>query len=162
MGSNFSKSTSAYSVCNYSTILRNGTSFKLGDLDVSERQLLLELRRIILMDEILDVIVDRTLPKPIKIPRASHEMLSAEDLRSTIWGKVVSKIRDEIFYNGGRIEADTKLQRRFRNRFRVPFSMFETMVIECTDGCQHLWTYTDRRRVQVTWLSPHSRKRSAL
>ncbi len=94
MGSNFSKSTSAYSVCNYSTILRNGTSFKLGDLDVSERQLLLELRRIILMDEILDVIVDRTLPKPIKIPRASHERLSAVDLRSTIWGKVVSKIRD--------------------------------------------------------------------
>ena len=51
MGSNLSKSTSTYSVCNYSTILRNGTSFKLGDLDVSERQLLLELRRIILMDE---------------------------------------------------------------------------------------------------------------
>ncbi len=85
------------------------------------------------MDEILDVTVDRTLPKPIKIPRASHERLSAEDLRSTIWGKVLSKIRDEIFYNGG-IEADTKLQqRRFRNRFRVPFSLFETMVIECTD-----------------------------
>ena len=31
------------------------------------------------MDEILDVIVDRTLPKPIKIPRASHERLSAVD-----------------------------------------------------------------------------------
>ena len=57
MGTNASISTSAYSVCNYSTILRNGTAFKLGDLDVSERQLLLELRRIILIDEILDVIV---------------------------------------------------------------------------------------------------------
>ena len=42
---------------NYSTILRNGNAFKLGDLDVSERHLLLELRRIILMDEILDVIL---------------------------------------------------------------------------------------------------------
>ena len=57
MGSNASKFTSAYSVCNYSTILRSGTAFKIGDLDVSERQLLLELRGIILMDEILDVIL---------------------------------------------------------------------------------------------------------
>ena len=58
MGSNASKSTSAYSVCNYSTILRSGTAFKIGDLDVSERQLLMELRRIIiLIDEILDVTV---------------------------------------------------------------------------------------------------------
>jgi len=59
MGSNASKSTSAYSVVrNYSTILRNGNAFKLGDLDVSERHLLLELRIIILLDEIiLDVIL---------------------------------------------------------------------------------------------------------
>ena len=47
--------------------------------------------------------------------------------------KVVTKIRDEILCNSG-IEADTKLQRRFCNRFRVSFSMFETMVIEeCKD-----------------------------
>jgi hypothetical protein len=93
MGSNASKSTnaSAYSVHNYSTILRSGTAFKIGDLDVSERQLLLELRRIILMDEILDFIVDRSLPKPIKISRASHDRTSVEDLWSTIWGKVVTK-----------------------------------------------------------------------
>ena len=63
MGSNASKSTSAYSVCNYSTIFRNGTAFKFGDLDVSsERQLLLTgTKRIILMDEILDVLVERSL-----------------------------------------------------------------------------------------------------
>ncbi len=47
MGSNVSKSNSAYSVRNYFTILRNGNVFKLGDLDVSERHLLLELRKII-------------------------------------------------------------------------------------------------------------------
>ena len=134
MGSNASKSTSAYSVCNYSTILRSGSSFKIGDLDVSERQLLLELRRIILMDEVLDFIVDRSLPKPIKISRASHDRMSVEDLWNTIWGKVVvTKIREEILCNGG-LEKDTKFQRRFRNRFRVPFSMFETMVLECKDA----------------------------
>ena len=156
MGSNASKSTSAYSVCNYSTIMRSGTTFKLGDLDVSERQLLLELRRIILMDEILDVIVDRTLQRSIKIPRASHERISVEDLWSTIWGKEVSKICNEIFYNGG-IEADTKLQRRFRNRFRVHSSMFETMVIECKDS-----NIFGPMQVQVTRLSAHSRERGAL
>ena len=75
MGSNnASKSTSAYSARNYSTILRSGTTFKLGYLDVSERQLL------------LDLIVDRTLQRPIKIPRASHERMSVEDFWSTIWG----------------------------------------------------------------------------
>ena len=36
-GSNASKFTSAYSARNYSTILRSGTTFKVGDLDVSER-----------------------------------------------------------------------------------------------------------------------------
>ena len=81
MRSNASKSTPAYSVCNSSTILRSGAAFKIGDdLDVSERQLLLELRRIILIDEILDCIVDRLLPKLIKISRASHDNMSVGDL----------------------------------------------------------------------------------
>ena len=56
MGSNASRrSTSAYSVSNYSSaiiILRNGTAFIkfLGDLDIPEHQLLLDFKRIILMD----------------------------------------------------------------------------------------------------------------
>ena len=161
MGSNASKSTSAYSVRNYSTILRNGNAFKLGDLDVSERHLLLELRRIILMDELLDVIVERSLPKPGKVSRASHERMSTEDLWSTIWGKVVTNIRDEILYNAG-VEADTKLQRRFRNRFRVPFSMFETMVVECKDfnvqedyQCHYQWGLMSKKTIpaheEILW-----------
>ncbi len=102
MGSNVSKSTSAFSICNYYfTILRNGKAFNLGDLDVSERHLLMELRRIILVDELLDVIVERSLPKPGKISRAFHERMSTEDLWSTIWGKVITNIRDEILINGG-------------------------------------------------------------
>ena len=85
--------------------LRNGSAFKLGDLDISERQLLLELRIIILMDKILlDVLVEHSLPKPCKLSRESHERMSTTDWWSTtIWGKVVTKIRDEILYNGGRI-----------------------------------------------------------
>jgi hypothetical protein len=58
----------------------------------------MELRRIILMDEILDTIVDRTLPKYCKISRASHDRMPVEDLWSTIWGKVVTLIRVEILH----------------------------------------------------------------
>ena len=65
--------------------------------------------------------------------RARNERLSLEELWGTIWGKVVTKIRDEIILNGGG-ESNTKMQRRFRNRFRVPFSMFEEMVLECKDA----------------------------
>ena len=97
------------------------------------------------MDKILDFIVDRSLPKPIKISRASHDdRMSVEDLWSTIWGKVVTKIREEILCNGG-LEKDTKYQRRFRNRFRVPFSMFETSV--------RMLTYSDVRR--SAWSSSY-------
>ena len=38
--------------------------------------------------------------------------MSTEELLSTIWGQVVTNIRDEILCNG-EVEADTKLQRRF-------------------------------------------------
>ena len=49
------------------------------------------------MDEILDARVEGSLPKPGKISRGSHERMSTQELlRSTIWGKVVTKIRDEI------------------------------------------------------------------
>ena len=145
-----------------SSILRNGAAFKLGDLDVSEIQFLLELRRIILMDEITDVIIERTLQKTSKIPRASHVKMSVEDLWSTNWGKVVSIIiRGKIMFNGG-VEADTKLQRRFRKRFRVPFSMFETMVIECKDS-----NIFERTQIGVEFkllgcLPAHSREWGAL
>ena len=60
------------------------------------------LRRIILIDEILDVIVDHFLLKLIKISRASHGRMSVGDLwSSTIWGKVVTIIRDEMLCNSG-------------------------------------------------------------
>ena len=60
MGTSNSKSTSMY--CNnvaHFTNSTSGISLKMGNLDVSERQLLLEIRRIILLDEVLDYIVDR-------------------------------------------------------------------------------------------------------
>ena len=72
MGSNASKSTSAYSVRNYSSILRNGISFKLGDLDVSKRHLLLELRRIILMDLFFIIIILCNYNQNIMLTVAIH------------------------------------------------------------------------------------------
>ena len=136
MGTSNSKSTSSYSNVMYSNnISASSYSVKIGDLDVSERHLLLEIRRIILMDEILDYVVDlhNLADPPLKKSRACHERLSEGELWDTIWGKVVAKIRDEINLNGGE-ESNTRMQRRFRNRFRVPFSMFEEMIVECKDA----------------------------
>ena len=39
-----------------------------------------------LEDEILDVLVERSLPKPCKLSQGSHERISTEDLCCTIWG----------------------------------------------------------------------------
>ena len=59
--------------------------------------------------------------------------MSKWDLQHTIWGKVITGIHNEILCNGG-LESDTKLQKKFRSRFRVPFSMFEEMVVECEEA----------------------------
>ena len=59
--------------------------------------------------------------------------MSKWELEHTIWGKVILSIRNEILHNGG-FESDTKLQKKFRSRFRVPFSMFEHLVVECTEA----------------------------
>jgi hypothetical protein len=56
--------------------------------------------------------------------------MSKWDLQHTIWGEVITGIRNEILCNGG-LESDTKLQKKFRSRFRVPFSMF---VVECEEA----------------------------
>ena len=59
--------------------------------------------------------------------------MSKWDLQHTIWGKVITGIRNEILSNSG-LESDTKLlQKKFRSRFRVPFSIFEEMVVECEE-----------------------------
>ena len=76
IGSYASKSTSAYSV-NYSTVLRNGNAFKLGDLDVSKSKLLLNSRRIILMDEILDV---KVFPHPLLAIESFHLIFLSKGL----------------------------------------------------------------------------------
>jgi hypothetical protein len=121
MGSSNSKSVSTYSFSFPSNEL------SIHDIYPDERQLLDGLRRTILRDEILDRVVEQRFPK-LKKTRASQW-----ELKHTIWGKVISGIRNELLCNGG-VESDTKLQKEFRNRFRVPFSMFEQLVVECVDA----------------------------
>ena len=126
MGSTNSKSVSTYS---YSSIIKE---FSIHGIHPDERQLLDGLRSIILRDEILDRVVEQRFPI-VKKTRASHDRMSKWDLQHTIWGKVITGICNEILCNGG-LESDTKLQKKFRSRFRVPFlSMFEEMVVECED-----------------------------
>jgi len=109
-------------------ILRDNNA-NCSNLQLSELQLLEALRRIILMDDILDHVVDGSR-KSIKRKRAQHNRKTDDDLWQTVWGKSVTAIRNELFFNGG-VESNTKLQVKFRNRFRLPFSMFEDIVVEC-------------------------------
>jgi hypothetical protein len=130
MGSSYSKSVSPYS---YSSITKD---FSIHCIHPDERQLLDGLRSIILRDEILDQVVEQRFPI-VKKTRASHDSMSKWDLQHTIWGKVITGIRNEILCNGG-LESDTKLPKKFRSRFRVPFSMFEEMVVKCEEA--NIWT----------------------
>ena len=109
-------------------ILRDSNA-NCDNLELSELQLLEALRRIILMDDILDHVVASSR-KSVKRTRAQHHRRTDDDLWQTVWGKSVTSIRDEIFFNGG-VESNSKLQVKFRNRFRLPFSMFEDVVQEC-------------------------------
>ena len=114
MGSSNSKSVSTYS---YSSIIKDFSIHGIHHPD--ERQLLDGLRSIILRDEILDRVVEQRF-LIVKKTRASRDRMSKWDLQHTIWGKVITGIRNEILCYGG-LESDTKLQKKFRSRFRVPF-----------------------------------------
>jgi hypothetical protein len=126
MGSSNSKSVSTYSFGFPSN------PFSIHGIYPNEKQLLDGLRSIILRDEILDRVVEQRFPN-CKKSRACHDRMSKWELEHTIWGKVILSIRNEILHNGG-YESDTKLQKKFRSRFRVPFSMFEHLVVECTEA----------------------------
>ena len=99
-------------------------------------------------DEILDRVVEQRFPN-VKKTRTSHNRMSKWELQHTILGKVITGIRNEILCNGG-LESDTKLQQKFCSRFRVPFSMFEQMVVECGEAKIFV-----RTQIGASWFSAY-------
>ncbi len=103
--------------------------------DLTEDQFIGVIQAIINKDEVLRIIRGIALPvtkKPRKTRRSKVGRCTSETLQASIWGQLMSDIQLEIATTG--VNPDSELQKTFRLRFRVPYSMFVDIVQECVVG----------------------------
>jgi hypothetical protein len=103
--------------------------------DLTEDQFIGVIQAIINKDEVLRIIRGIALPvtkKPSKTRRSKVGRCTSETLQASIWGQLMSDIQLEIATT--RVNPDSELQKTFRLRFRVPYSMFVDIVQECVVG----------------------------
>jgi hypothetical protein len=103
--------------------------------DLSEDQFIGVIQAIINKDEVLRIIRGIAFPvtkKPRKTRRSKVGRCTSENLQASIWGQLMSDIQLEIATTG--VNPDSELQKTFRLRFRVPYSMFVDIVQECIVG----------------------------
>ena len=103
--------------------------------DLTEDQFIGVIQAIINKDEVLRIIRGIALPvakKPRKTRRSKVGRCTSETLQASIWGQLMSDIQLEIATTG--VNPDSELQKTFRLRFRVPYSMFVDIVQECIVG----------------------------
>ena len=103
--------------------------------DLTEDQFIGVIQAIINKDEVLRIIRGIALPvakKPRKTRRSRVGRCTSETLQASIWGQLMSDIQLEIATTG--VNPDSELQKTFRLRFRVPYSMFVDIVQECIVG----------------------------
>ena len=92
--------------------------------DLTEDQFIGVIQAIINKDEVLRIIRGIALPvtkKPRKTRRSKVGRCTSETLQASIWGQLMSDIQLEIATTG--VNPDSELQKTFRLRFRVPYSM---------------------------------------
>ena len=104
--------------------------------DLSEDQFIGVIHQTIInKDEILRIIRDIVPPvqkKAHKTRRSKVGRCTSETLQASICGRLMSDIQLEIAATG--VNPDSELQKTFRLRFRVPYSMFVDIVQECIVG----------------------------
>ena len=103
--------------------------------DLTEDQFIGVIQAIINKDEVLRIIRGIALPvakKPRKTRRSKVGRCTSETLQASIWGQLMSDIQLEIATTG--VNPDSELQKTFRLRFRVLYSMFVDIVQECIVG----------------------------
>ena len=83
------------------------------------------MQAIINKDEVLRVIRGIALP----VAKKPVGRCTSETVQASIWGQLMSDIQLEIATTG--VNPDSELQKTFRLRFRVPYSMFVDIVQEC-------------------------------
>ena len=104
-------------------------------VDDNEEFLAQVLHQIMAKDEVLAIIrraVREPSHKKAKLTRTRKRRCTSESLQQSVWGQLMESIQDEIATNG--ILPHSDLQKTFRLRFRVPYSMFVDIVKECVDA----------------------------
>ena len=97
--------------------------------DNSEEYLAQVIHQIMAKDEVLAIIrrsVGEPVRKKAKNVRRPKRRCTTESLQQSVWGQMMLAIQEEIAENGSLPQSD--LQKTFRLRFRVPYSMFVEIV----------------------------------
>ena len=148
MGNNQSVSSSLVELCNVSdgysgsalnfsspsSVKDSSSSTTTGFIeDLSEDFLAQVIHQIMAKDEVLAVIrrsvVEPQRKKAKQVRKSKKGRCTAATLQNSLWGNLMSAIQEEIAEKGSLPQSD--LQKTFRLRFRVPYSMFADIVQEC-------------------------------
>ena len=120
---------------NFGNFLDNFTDIDDG-LYVEDDELLGIVFNIISKDavlrSILNMVDDRRVSKKAKISRFVYPRRTTEELWDTVWGKRISVCREDISTGG--VNPYSRVQAEFRADFRVPFTFFEEIVVECKEA----------------------------
>ena len=111
----------------------------MAGLYVEDEELLSIAFNIISKDVVLRSIlnmVDDRLCKKVKLSRFVYPRKTTEELWDTVWGKRITGCREDISTGG--VNPYSRVQAEFRADFRVPFTLFEEIVVECKEA--HIFT----------------------
>ena len=76
--------------------------------------------------------VDDRLCKKAKLSRFVYPRKTTEELWETVWGKRITGCRDDISTGG--VNPYSREKAEFKADFRVPFTLFEEIVVECKEA----------------------------
>ena len=116
--------------------------------DNSEEFLAQVMHQIMAKDEVLAIIrrhIGEPIRKKAKKARMTKHRCTAAFLQNSLWGQLMSAIQEEIADKGYLPQSD--LQKNFRLRFRVPYSMFVDIVQECVDA--NVFGGTGKRKFKI-------------
>ena len=117
--------------------------------DNSEEYLAQVIHQIMAKDEVLAIIrrsVGEPVRKKAKNVRRPKRRCTTESLQQSVWGQMMLAIQEEIAENGSLPQSD--LQKTFRLRFRVPYSMFVDIIVkECVDA--NVFGGTGKRKYKI-------------
>ena len=139
---------------NFRNYIDNFTDIDDG-LYVEDEELLSIVFNIISKDVVLRSIlnlVDDRSSKKVKLSRFVYPRKTTEELWDTIWGKRISGCREDISTSG--VDPYSRIQAEFRADFRVPFTLFEQIVVECKEA--RIFT-TGYKRPTIPDELPHCR-----